>query len=265
MGSGPWSALFKQVDENGNGYISYTEFLQMTRDCLGLPKDNVSESILRAVWKAVAPEGILARGEFIQFMKLGCPKDEEPMSMVDRRRRLGERERAIYEEQNAVVRKQRLEELDQEAKKDERRLRRLEREVAQVRALAQPAALAPPAVAAGQGAAGGAAGGAGAKAGLSLSSVGDASTYPSTAGASLTALVRSDSSSLMTEGGRRMRSEVLLPPSAAAAEASAYSAKGVPASRSLGELPVVPCKQQPRQPAASASTSALVALPKLTK
>ena len=147
---GMWYALFKSVDENTNGYISYTELRGMVRHELGLPPSNVGEAVLRALWKALDKEdtGLLTAGDFLQFMRLGDPTGGIKPSLQSVRRQLGQEQRRAYEERQQRVQREHLDKLRRDATEAEKRAERLEREfyaeVAAVAAAENDASYVPP-------------------------------------------------------------------------------------------------------------------------
>ena len=48
-----WIRLFKMVDEDNSGQISFTELVALIRNELGLPPANVPEVLLKSVWIAL--------------------------------------------------------------------------------------------------------------------------------------------------------------------------------------------------------------------
>ena len=47
-----WIKLFKLVDTDASGQLSFAEFVGLVRVQLGLPQSNVHEALLKAVWVA---------------------------------------------------------------------------------------------------------------------------------------------------------------------------------------------------------------------
>ena len=131
-----WYTLFKMVDENESGLISYGELQTMVRSELGLPPSNVPESILRATFVALDTDGsgLISAGEFGRFMRIGAPAARaERGATLARRQQLGQRERASYEA--SIVRRKRsqLAEMDARSRAIEQRARTLEAELARAR------------------------------------------------------------------------------------------------------------------------------------
>ena len=133
--SGQWYHLFKCVDLNSNGYISYNEWRDLVRHELMLPASNVPDAVLRAVWKALDPTGtgLLQCGDFISFMKQGMPAVNRGANAGaharEQVRQHGERQRATYEAKRSHLKRAQLSELDAEQKAFERRAKKLEREL----------------------------------------------------------------------------------------------------------------------------------------
>ena len=76
-----WYALFKDVDTNDSGKITYDEFLSAIRrkDCLNLSADALSDEQALALWKALDEDGNghISHGEWGHFMKRGQPAAAE--------------------------------------------------------------------------------------------------------------------------------------------------------------------------------------------
>jgi hypothetical protein len=68
-----WFKLFRHVDADGSGLISYAEFVDMVRDVLRLAESQMPELRLKALWLALDTDcsGYLTSGEFGAFMRLG--------------------------------------------------------------------------------------------------------------------------------------------------------------------------------------------------
>jgi len=68
-----WFILFRHMDEDGSGLISYSEFSGMVRDELQLPPHELPERALKAVWLALDEDssGHVSSGEFGAFMRRG--------------------------------------------------------------------------------------------------------------------------------------------------------------------------------------------------
>lgn len=103
----------------------------MVRHELGLPHSNVGDDVLRALWKALDKEdtGLLAAGDFLQFMRLGDPTGGKMPSVQAMRREIGVRQRRAYEERQQKLQLARLDQLERDARAAERRAARLEREL----------------------------------------------------------------------------------------------------------------------------------------
>ena len=68
-----WYKMFKHIDEDASGRISYHEFMLMVRRKLRLGVATVSDDALQAVWKAMDEDGsgFVSIGEFGAFMRKG--------------------------------------------------------------------------------------------------------------------------------------------------------------------------------------------------
>ena len=68
-----WFKMFRDVDEDGSGRISYQEFSRMVRRKLKLGVGKVSEEALQGVWRALDEDtsGYISIGEFGNFMRKG--------------------------------------------------------------------------------------------------------------------------------------------------------------------------------------------------
>lgn len=71
-----WFKLFRQVDSDGSGLISFDEFVEMVRTDLKLSPRALPERALRIVWLTLDTDGsgYLSSGEFGAFMRLGMPQ-----------------------------------------------------------------------------------------------------------------------------------------------------------------------------------------------
>jgi len=69
-----WYRLFKRVDLDGSGRISYTEFSAMVRDELRLASKALPEKSLQSLWRRLDEDssGWVSAGEFGHFMRLGA-------------------------------------------------------------------------------------------------------------------------------------------------------------------------------------------------
>ena len=73
-----WIKLFKHMDENGTGTITFTELASMIRDELHLSPQELGEKALQEVWAALDDKknGFITAGIFGQFMRRGEPEAE---------------------------------------------------------------------------------------------------------------------------------------------------------------------------------------------
>lgn len=67
-----WFKLFRKVDSDGSGLISYDEFVEMVRTDLKLSARALPEAQLQMLWRALDTDGsgYLSSGEFGAFMRL---------------------------------------------------------------------------------------------------------------------------------------------------------------------------------------------------
>lgn len=68
-----WIRLFKRVDADNSGLISFTEFSQLVRDELAMDPESFSELDVKRTWLALDTDnsGRISAGEFGHFMRLG--------------------------------------------------------------------------------------------------------------------------------------------------------------------------------------------------
>jgi len=126
-----WYSLFKHVDENDSGTIGFEELRAIVRRELQLPPSNVPEAVLKAVWIALDKDGsgFISAGEFGHFMRLGAPSRQEGFkrsSVLERKKLLAQRERAIFEVQAARVQHAHAQRLERRNHEYERRVQALE-------------------------------------------------------------------------------------------------------------------------------------------
>ena len=104
-----WFTMFKHMDDDGSGRISFDELRRGVREQLHLSKAECPEARLRSLWKALDDDasGWISTGEFGRFMRRGEAEGQAARVMaaratVERRRQLA------FEEQrhamNALVR-----------------------------------------------------------------------------------------------------------------------------------------------------------------
>ena len=72
-GSAAWYKLFKEMDDDGSGKITFSELLDMVRSELEFSKKDISDTALKRVWAALDDDrsGYLTSGEFGAFMRKG--------------------------------------------------------------------------------------------------------------------------------------------------------------------------------------------------
>ena len=85
-----WFRLFKHMDDDESGLISFIEFAGMVREELLLGEKELPERILKKVWLALDDDGsgALKVGEFGAFMNLGERRTTNEQKAVLRRERM---------------------------------------------------------------------------------------------------------------------------------------------------------------------------------
>ena len=85
-----WFRLFKHMDDDGSGLISYKEFAGMVREELLLGEKELPEKTLKRVWLALDDDGSgsLKVGEFGAFMSLGVRRITNEQRAAQRRARI---------------------------------------------------------------------------------------------------------------------------------------------------------------------------------
>ena len=73
-----WFKLFRHMDDDDSGRISYAELAGMIREELKMDSDELPEAQLRSLWKALDRDlgGYITPGEFGAFMRKGVGKSE---------------------------------------------------------------------------------------------------------------------------------------------------------------------------------------------
>ena len=96
--------MFKQMDDDGSGRISYDELRRGVREQLHLSKTEMAEARLRSLWKALDDDasGWISAGEFGRFMRKGeaegqAARVKAARAAVERRRQL-----ALEEQRQAM-------------------------------------------------------------------------------------------------------------------------------------------------------------------
>ena len=79
-----WFKLFREVDTDGSGLISFDEFTTMVRKQLQLSARELPAASLRSVWLALDDDGSghVTAGEFGKFMRRGEPSPSTSMHSV---------------------------------------------------------------------------------------------------------------------------------------------------------------------------------------
>ena len=97
-----WIKLFKLLNEDGTGRLSFAEFSKLVRTHLGMGKTELAEERLCSIWKSIdgAGAGFCSVGAFGRFIKKGSAVLAQQSAALDtedetnRRKRVGEEERA---------------------------------------------------------------------------------------------------------------------------------------------------------------------------
>ena len=78
-GAHGWFHLFRHIDDDGSGRISFLELERAVRQSLGLPRSALGDKKLQSLWRSLDEDasGYISAGEFGRFMKLGEPKPPE--------------------------------------------------------------------------------------------------------------------------------------------------------------------------------------------
>jgi len=71
-----WFKLFRAIDYDGSGQISYDEFRQMVRNEMVLSRSEVPDKALKQVWRVIdqSGDGLVDAGELASFLRVGPPK-----------------------------------------------------------------------------------------------------------------------------------------------------------------------------------------------
>lgn len=74
-----WFTLFKEVDEDGSGFITLDELLDVVRSKLSLKKSELSDSAVKALFVALDTDNsdVIQRDEFKRFIRLGAPASKD--------------------------------------------------------------------------------------------------------------------------------------------------------------------------------------------
>ena len=125
-------ALFRHVDENGLGLISFIELQAIVRDALGLGADEVPDTALKSVWPTLDPDnsGFITAGVFLHFMRLGAPHTRDKrVSPLDAKRAIAMQQRATFDARAEAVKKRQALQQERRAQQYEEVAARLEAEL----------------------------------------------------------------------------------------------------------------------------------------
>merc|ERR1712087_464330 len=72
-GKGSWYGLFNWMDDDSSGKISFAELEDMIRNELRVPRSELSDHQMKAIWCALDEDksGLITGGEFGHFMRKG--------------------------------------------------------------------------------------------------------------------------------------------------------------------------------------------------
>ena len=130
-----WLTLFKHMDDDGSGQITYAELAAMLRDELGLTTQHLPSNALRAAWAALDADrsGFITAGEFGNFMRRGRVVELTTVRPLDKRRIANQQARRQLEEQTARSVEAHCAELDRSTRQRRDQAERLESELAEAR------------------------------------------------------------------------------------------------------------------------------------
>ena len=98
-----WVKLFKFMDDDHSGRISYAEFKSMVRDKLKLTKEEYSDAQLETIWKAIDEDdsGYISMGEFGRMMRRAAALKKQQAASKDLEDETNRRKRVALEERAA--------------------------------------------------------------------------------------------------------------------------------------------------------------------
>ncbi len=84
---GAFFLLFKHMDADGSGIVSFRELLSMVRLVLGISPDELSDLVLKKAWRWLDENatGTMCAGEFNRLMRKGWRSFEEERKRLERR------------------------------------------------------------------------------------------------------------------------------------------------------------------------------------
>ena len=84
-----WYGLFKKLDTNNDGCITYSQMVQLIREEVRVPTSAVKDSVVQKVWKALDDDGdgLINAGEFGRFYRR-AEMDREQKEMHNRREKV---------------------------------------------------------------------------------------------------------------------------------------------------------------------------------
>ena len=114
-----WYKLFKAMDENGDGHITFDELMVLIRKTVKLSEEDLSEKAVSAVWHSIDLDGNgwIDAGEFGRFFRLGeKPYREQRAKMfkeaIAEAKRIEPQEKSLAEVavDEMIMKRQKLEE-----------------------------------------------------------------------------------------------------------------------------------------------------------
>jgi len=132
-----WYHLFKHVDENDSGSISYNELRAIVRYELRLSVAELPEVHLKALWLFLDRDssGLISAGEFGHFMKLGAPTGRR-LNAMQVRHVHASMERLRFDEQAARIKRTHAARVASRTRQIESRATLLEAELSEVQYIA---------------------------------------------------------------------------------------------------------------------------------
>jgi Ca2+-binding EF-hand superfamily protein len=133
---GAWYKLFKLVDLDGSGRVSWSEFETMVRSELLLSHSDVPTPKLQALWKALDEDssGFISAGEFGRMIRAGLERAYDPSDPDAPRRRIQEKRVRARAGRIGMAQAEEAEQLRMKTRQAEEQKRAIEAEVARLEA-----------------------------------------------------------------------------------------------------------------------------------